>query len=211
MTLTKPSDFKTFEQIIPKSRREHVWFFPIRGSRKTPDCPIGTVLKNNADMRITRTEVEKRLQWGQNYGIYALPGGLMFLDLDTDEHGCIKASKEFREQIPKTFTVITRSGGLHYYFLNDGLYPNQVIYEDKTAIGELRTDWYYIVGVGSYVDPGQYHIFHEDIITNFSHIEGIRKHGEEEKKSPGSYKEKGKSINKSEYKQYTHGKRRIKL
>lgn len=178
MTITKPDDFKKLLPNIPDERFKNIWFFPVRQDRKNPDVPSGTVLKGNTAYRLTVRDAYSRLKSGKNVGIYALPGGLMFLDIDVKD-GKIKASKEFLKQIPETFTVKTRNGGLQYYYLNEGKYPNQIIKENGIEIGELRTNWYYVVGVGSFVNTdannadgnGIYYISHNTSVTSFHGLE----------------------------------------
>lgn len=182
MTFTKPDDFKKLLPNIPDERFKNIWFFPVRQDRKNPDVPSGTVLKGNTAYCLTVREALTRLRSGKNIGIYALTGGLMFLDIDVKD-GKIKASKEFIKQIPETFTVKTRNGGFQFYYLNEGNYPNQIIKENDIEVGELRTDWYYVVGVGSYVTPdennadgnGIYHIEKNISVTSFHGLENYLK------------------------------------
>lgn len=179
MTATNVTDFKKFITLIPQDILKSVWFFPLRQDRKNPDVPGGTVLKGNLAYRLDVKSCVYRLKQGKNFGIYGLPGGLMFLDIDVSG-GHIIATKWFIEQIPPTFTVRTRNGGYQYYYMNRGLYPNQIIKENGVQVGELRTNWYYVVGVGSYVTPdkdnkdgdGTYRIIHNAPIGDFSGMEG---------------------------------------
>ena len=174
MTITKPDDFKKLLPNIPEERYKNIWFFPVRQDRKNPDVPSETILKGNTAYRLTVRDCLTRLKAGKNIGIYALTGGLMFLDIDVQD-GKLKASKEFMKQIPDTFTVKSRNGGYQFYYLNEGNYPNQIIKENDIEVGELRTDWYYVVGVGSYVNPdennadgnGIYHIEKNISVTSF--------------------------------------------
>jgi hypothetical protein len=178
MTITKPDDFKKLLPNIPDERFKNIWFFPVRQDRKNPDVPPGTILKGNTAYRLTAKDAYQRLKSGKNIGIYALPAGLMFLDIDVKD-GKTKASKEFIKQIPETFTVKTRNGGYQYYYLNESKYSNQIIKEHGIEIGELRTNWYYVVGVGSFVTPdennfdgnGIYHIEHNVSVTSFHGLE----------------------------------------
>jgi hypothetical protein len=81
----------------------------------------------------------------------------MFLDLDV-KNGKLLASQSILDSIAlnPTLTIQTRNGGIQKYYLNDGEYNNQVIKENGMPIGELRTDWYYVVSVGSYVIPDEH-------------------------------------------------------
>ena len=182
MALTNVKDFKELLEIIPKTVLEKVWFFPIKQDRKNPDVPSGTILKGNLAYRLSRYDAINRLKWGKNVGIYALKGGLMFLDLDV-KNGKLLASQSLLDSIAlnPTLTIQTRNGGIQKYYLNDGEYNNQVIKENGMPIGELRTDWYYVVSVGSYVIPdehscgdGTYRLFGEyREINTFNGLPGI--------------------------------------
>ena len=188
MALTNVKDFKSFLEVIPKDVFEKVWFFPIKQDRKNPDVPSGTILKGNLAYRLSKYDAINRLKWGKNVGIYALKGGLMFLDLDV-ENGKLLASQSFLDSIAlnPTLTIQTRNGGIQKYYLNDGEYNNQVIKENGVAIGELRTDWFYVVSVGSYVTPdensregdGTYRISEKyNEISKFNGLPIILKRGE---------------------------------
>lgn len=198
MSLTNPKDFQILLSLIPKERKENIWFFPIRANRKVPEVPSGTILKENLSYSLSWSESIQRLKWGSNVGIYAIQGGLMFLDLDVS-NGKLLASQAFLDALEstnKTLKVNTRNGGFQYYFLNDGLFPNQTIKENDIAIGELRTDWFYVVGVGSYVvpdensigDDGTYRIIEERAITQFNPF--------------GDYFKKNEEINNKELKTF---------
>jgi hypothetical protein len=192
MSLTNPTDFQTLLSLIPKNRRENVWLFPIRSNRKNPEVPSGTILKANNAYRLSPSEAIHRLKWGSNVGIYAIYGGLMFLDLDISK-GKLLASQSFLDALDltnKTLTIKTRNGGFQYYFLNDGLFPNQVLKENNITIGELRTDWYYVVSVGSFVNPdknsigidGTYRIIRNEPISQFQAFGDYFKKNEKVKK-----------------------------
>ena len=222
MTNTNPKDFKKFLNIIPKSIEEKVWFIPLRGNSKMPS-QVGT-FKNNLNYRLSGQSAYMRLKNGQNVGICALTGGLIFLDLDVSEQKII-ASQELVEKLDATKTVKIRSrnGGLQYYFLNDGKYKNQLIYENGIIIGELRADWWYVVSVGSYVDTdknnyngdGIYRILSGEIIKPFSdnimEVEKIEKiennYNPQKNISPVMVN----NISDEEYNNMIKNKRRIKV
>lgn len=157
MALTNPKDFKELINILPKDVLKNTWFFPLKQDRKNPDVPPGTILKGNLAYRLSYYDAINRLKWGKNVGIYALTGGLMFLDLDVKNSNFI-ASYELIYKILDipTISVKTRNGGLQKYFLNEGKYPSQLIKENGVIVGELRTNWQYVVSVGSYVTPDEH-------------------------------------------------------
>lgn len=208
MSNTNPKDFKMFLELLPKELFEYTWFFPLRPSKKNPDCPSGTILKGNLSYRLHPKEAYTRLKWGKNVGIYALPKGLLFLDLDV-ENGKMLASQKYIDMISSipTFTVQTRNGGIQKYFRNDGIYPNQLLYENGIKIGELRADWFYVVAVGSFVDidedncngDGTYRIVHPNPMVSFPGFENVHKYGETTLVEAKLFVESRKSISIEEY------------
>ena len=159
MTNTAPSNFKLFLNRIPTSNLKNCVFVPVYQDKKFPDVPYGTKIKldNGLINPVVKIDVKTcilRLKSSKNIAIYAMPKGLMFLDVDV-ENGKIKVSDDFLKSIPETFTVITRNGGFQFYFLNNRDGCNQDIFENDINIGELRHNWQYVVGVGSYVEPDQ--------------------------------------------------------
>ena len=188
MTATKPTDFQTFWDLIPNETKEHIWLFSLKQDRKNPDIPFGTVLKGNLAYRLSYYDALNRLKWGKNVGIYALQRGLMFVDLDV-KNGKLLASQRTLDAIAlnPTLTIQTRNGGIQKYYLNNGLYPNQKIKENGVPIGELRTDWYYVVSVGSYVTPDEHSMYGDGTyrligdcrtINKFNGFHGILQRGE---------------------------------
>lgn len=209
MTATVDSYFKQLIKRIPNEVFKNVWFFPIRQAAKRPEVPLGTALKGNTAYRLDVRDCIKRLKQGKNVGIYALPGGLMFLDLDV-EQGKLKASDEFMSKVAPSFCVKTRNGGFQYYYLNDGCYANQIIKENGVEIGELRTDWYYVVGAGSYVTPdkdngdgdGTYRVISDVPIVPFLGLDGYVEKRDSKKEETKLFHEKTEtknSMNADEY------------
>ena len=189
MSLTSVNDFRAMVAAIPKENLEHTWFFPVRMNAKEPDIPKGNSFKGNLAYRLSVYDAINRLKWGKNVGICAVTNGIMFLDVDVSK-GKILASGEFLDSLEKTLTIRSRNGGRQYYYLNDGKYANQIIYEGKNPVGELRADWWYVVGAGSYVPfdennndgDGTYRVKEGDKVNNFSGIPGtiLKKRGETE-------------------------------
>lgn len=171
---TNPGDFQKLLSHISDDMKSNVWFLPIRGAKKIPDVPKGAQLKGNKYYKLTSAVAIKRLRNGQNVGIYALSGGLMFLDVDV-KNGIIQAPESLLQAVPETFTVQSRNGGIQYYFLNTGLYDNQELIIAGNHAGELRTNWQYVVCPGSYVIPdihnrngdGTYRIINDAKIVEF--------------------------------------------
>jgi hypothetical protein len=182
MTSTNVEDFKKLLSRIPQDRFKNIWWIPIRQDHKKPDVPLGTKIKGNLAYRLDVKTCINRLNQGKNVAGYALTGGIMYLDLDVQD-GKMIASHDFIKAVPESFTVQSRNGGLQFYYLNDGLFDNQLLYENGIEIGELRTDWQYVVAAGSYVTPdansfdgdGTYRVIKKIPLISFPGLEGINK------------------------------------
>ncbi|MEM1671414.1 MAG: phage/plasmid primase, P4 family [Archaeoglobaceae archaeon] len=148
---------------------------PIKVNSKEPDVSVS--IKENLDkVRLTPQEAIKRLEEGKNVGIYAFPHGLCFVDIESDFVDLI----DF-----ETFTVKTRDGGRHYYFLNSGIDRNYILKADGKKIGELRANWQYVLTPGSYVpsekDDGYYRVVKDLPITKLD-FEALKRFIEDEQK-----------------------------
>ena len=183
MSLTNPRAFEKLNSLLPTEIKNKLWYIPLRNNGKLPEVKAGDKWKLNEKYRLSYSEADNRLKWGSNVGIVAQEGTLMFLDLDVKE-GKILASQRFLDalELNQTLTIKSRNGGIQQYFLNDGKYANQLVKENDILIGELRTDWQYVVSVGSHVEPdencrgekdGTYRIQKECPISQFQPIAGI--------------------------------------
>jgi len=148
---------------------------PVKANSKEPDVSVS--IKENLDkVRLTPQEAIKRLEEGKNVGIYAFPHGLCFVDIESDFVDLI----DF-----ETFTVKTRDGGRHYYFLNSGIDRNYILKADGKKIGELRANWQYVLTPGSYVpsekNDGYYRVVKDLPIAKLD-FEALRRFIEDEQK-----------------------------
>lgn len=148
---TNFNDFKKLYDRIPKDRKEFVRFIPLRPQKKNPLS--GSWKPKNLNYH----EVKNFMKNGYNIGVVALPKGICVIDLDTDiDKNLINYNIANEFYCEDTFTVETRSGGLHFYFLNNGICNTQDFIVDDRNIGELRANWSYVVSAGSYVDIDRY-------------------------------------------------------
>lgn len=152
---TNTKEFQLLISRIPADVLPNVCFIPLKPGTKDPDVPKGAKLKDNIDkFRISHEQACDRLVAGGNVGIYALSGGLLFLDADTESGGLV-LPQDIINTIPGTLTIKTRNGGRQYYYLNDGkIENNNHTYKGKKS-GEIRAEWLYVVAPGSYVRPDQ--------------------------------------------------------
>jgi|GEM_PF-801203 len=182
MSNTSAEEFSRFIARIPADVMPNVWFIPLRKGTKEPDIPQGESLKD-AKHRLTPAQAADRIISGRNVGIYAMKGGLLFIDADTDK-GNIILPEEIRKTIPETLTIKTRNAGLQYYYLNDGIFKNKIHTYNGGKAGEIRADWQYVVTPGSYVRPddnagkdaeGLYRIIKDEQISQLIQLpEGIK-------------------------------------
>lgn len=161
MTSTNYEEFKKLFYRIPKERLDYTHFIPLRVGSKVP---IGNW---KGKVHLNLYECKDVLKTGGNIAIAGIPNGLMFLDIDTDNNGNVKMPLFLMDSIPNTFRVKTRSGGFHFYFLNDGEWDNQKFIYQGNEIGELRTNWQYVVSAGSWVAPETYRIVNDVPILRF--------------------------------------------
>ena len=125
MSLTDPKDFEKLNSIIPQDIRKDVWYIPLRSNKKLPEVRAGDKWKLNTNYRLSYGAALTRMKWGSNVGLVALPGTLLFLDLDV-KGGQVLASQSFLDALESqpTITIKSRNGGIQKYFLNDGIYVN---------------------------------------------------------------------------------------
>lgn len=167
MTLTNFNEFKKMFKRIPKERLPFVRFIPLRQDSKNPLRRGSWKLIN-----LTYYEIKKDMNMGVNIAVVCLPKGVMVWDFDIDETGKLYEPELAKELLQiKTLTVETRSKGLHFYFLNDGKYNTQDRIINNNNVGELRANWSYVVGAGSWVDlhgghEGQYRVVQDEPILS---------------------------------------------
>ena len=101
------TDPKQFLKFINRLPQVDVAFIPLVENGKEPAVTIK--IKENLDnIKLTQDEALRRIQRGQNVGVYAFPNGLCFIDIDDPRAVDLN-------EFPETFTVKTRSGGYHLY------------------------------------------------------------------------------------------------
>jgi hypothetical protein len=149
------TDFKEFKKLfdrIPKERLDNVRFIPLQSTKKIPYR--GESWKN---YKLTYYECKDKMKMMSNIGVVALPKGICIVDIDTNKDRRILDIDIANElDCYNTFTVLTRSNGLHFYFLNDGGYNTQDLIVNGENIGELRANWSYVLSAGSFVDMDGY-------------------------------------------------------
>lgn len=175
-------EFQKFMGNVHSMQDIVVSFIPL-GQNKTVDAEKGFDIKENySKITLTEDQVKQRLLHDLNYGIYALRNGLCFIDIDT-KNGKLNIPYDKLQELINvfdTFCVRTRNGGYHFYFHNDtdGV-NNSLIYFNETKVGEIRKEWQYVVGVGSYYSKdndatsdgtGRYKVFQNKPFKKFSSV-----------------------------------------
>lgn len=161
---TSFEEFKKLFKKIPPERLKNVMFIALRNGTKIPYFQGSWKNEKN---QLNYYQVKNWMRSGGNIGVVARFSGILMLDIDIDENSCLLASTQLLECIPKTFVVRTRSGGLHYYFLNDGEYDNQLFRALGKDVGELRANWQYVVSPGSWVEPTTYQVLQDEPLAKF--------------------------------------------
>jgi len=163
MTSTSFEEFKKLFFKIPKEQLEYVHFIALRAGTKVPFSAW-----KEKENWLNFYEIKNKMKTGWNIAAVAVPKGIMFLDIDVNESGKLPIPDSVLQEIPETFTVKTRSGGLHYYFLNLGAYDTQMFHYDGKDVGELRANWSYVVCPGSWIEPATYKVFSDMPIAPFA-------------------------------------------
>jgi hypothetical protein len=135
--------------------------FPLQPNSKLPACKWTD--KNNHLYDVSMNI---------NYGIITGKlNNLLVLDIDVKDHGLEEWNKYItRNGEPKTVTISTPSGGLHYYFLynskneaNEQLLREHLYTQTKLrgAGLDIRSDGGYVVGPQSIINNKQYEYVHK--------------------------------------------------
>jgi len=135
--VTSPEEFEKFLHLLPITP----YLIPIAQNSKHPDVPEGESWKDPR-YQLTPEQARKRLTQNLNVGVAATGQDLLIFDLDNP--------KKYTFQ-KETLTVMTRSGKLHKYFLNDGTIKNADGKGQYAGCGEVRAAWKYVVAPGSFV------------------------------------------------------------
>lgn len=141
----RAKEFHKLLDRIPETAK--VVFLPARKGEKAPNVR-GKIKEKVREIALTPTAAVEWLKTGGNVCVYAFPDGLCFIDIDNPQSVDIN-------RFPRTFTVKTRNGGFHLYYLNPGIEKNFILKRDGKKIGELRANWQYVLCPGSYVPPDE--------------------------------------------------------
>ncbi len=176
----KVSYTDAFLQRLEESGIKNHYLFRIRSKQKIIKAAKGVKPlseEGRAALEITPELVRNRIKKNVgNYGCYAFPDGLCFLDFDLDPNNpgnLVVPFEKIYELVEtfNTFVVRTRAGGYQFYFKNPGLEDNPHIYyvppghqegEPLIDAGELRCKNQYVVCPGSYVHKDGQKGFTED-------------------------------------------------
>lgn len=170
---------KKLEELVvltkPMGKTIDYYLFPLRAGGKDPDTGGRSWKDYRNSLHLTDDAARKRIEnrWG-NIALVSTCDpefnkdtlGIGVIDIDLDESGQFKLPKERVNQLIdelNSFTVRTRSGGYHIYFVAGsdltkhmyekcGTYNPHPRYKGE-PFGELRLHNSYVVAVGSYVPP----------------------------------------------------------
>lgn len=146
-----------------ESKLEHALALARRGFKVFPLAPGTKGQPLLADWPALATSDEKlvSMQWGPtgtpdaNIGVHA--DGMVVIDVDVKKGGDASLQLlELMNGLPRTFTVRTASGGRHIYLRSGANVPNSV--ESLGRGLDVRSGGGYVVGPGSTVSAGSYHL-----------------------------------------------------
>lgn len=170
---------KKLEELVvltkPMGKTIDYYLFPLRAGGKDPDTGGRSWKDYRNSLHLTDDAARKRIEnrWG-NIALVSTCDpefnkdtlGIGVIDIDLDESGQFKLPEERVNQLIdelNSFTVRTRSGGYHIYFvagsdLTKHMYEKYGTYNPfpryaGKSFGELRLHNSYVVAVGSYVPP----------------------------------------------------------
>ncbi|KXA88494.1 hypothetical protein AKJ61_04790, partial [candidate division MSBL1 archaeon SCGC-AAA259B11] len=138
---TNLDEFEQLLNLIPSDFDPH--FIKVKKGGKAPLVEEGRSWKE-PEFRLDAEEAKQWLEEGGNVAFVARRN-LVVIDVD-DEEG---ARELLDARLFDTLAVRTRSGGIHLYFVNEG-----VENADASDVLEIRAEWRYVLVPGSYVDPG---------------------------------------------------------
>lgn len=158
-------EFRRFHDLLTSNAPEgyRPWYFRVERAGKAPDTKRGSWKEETA--RLTVREAVQWLKDGGNVGVAGRPDDpLVNIDIDDGE-------ETTPEDLPDTLRARSRSRcGWHGWGFNpEGDIPNL----PTDDLGEVRTDWQYVVAPGSFVasaageipdgadSPGYYTVEHE--------------------------------------------------
>lgn len=106
------------EQLIGIAKRAHqMGFIPIPLIGKRPFLPKWEQTTREKSLK----KIEDTIRSANNIGILTgKPSGIVVIDIDLREQGVEKWKEYIKDkEMPQTFTVITGTGGYHYYYKYD--------------------------------------------------------------------------------------------
>jgi len=125
---------------IPRALRKPDYRF-ILVSSKTKK-PVEENWTTKANYRWDDPRLLEHIKNNGNYGVLGGYGGLVIVDCDTPE-----LATKVKEELPKTFTVKTGTGGLHAYFICNELKNNFVLKDkDGSHYGDIQGKGRQVIG-----------------------------------------------------------------
>jgi len=139
----RPDEFRRFHELLTEAATDGYtpYYFRVERAGKAPATQYGSW--KDEQNRLTVDEATDWMERGGNVGIAGTPDdALVNVDIDDDE-------ETTPADIPESLRARSRSrSGWHTWFFD----PNNEIPNIPTdTVGEVRTDWQYVVAPGSFV------------------------------------------------------------
>lgn len=123
--------------------------------------------KNNYP--ISHPKIKKHVKNKGNIGVLCGCGGLCVIDIDNSK------LLPYVRQLPKTFQVITGSGGLHIYYKCPELQKKIIFYDKKEHLGEIQSHGTQIIAAGSTHPSGKRYLVYRDLPIKTIKLEQLKK------------------------------------
>lgn len=130
------------ERIPPQLKKDEFRFVLIEGRQKRP---FEKKWQESSNYRYDDMKLVKHLENGGNYGVACGYGNLVVIDADRRE-----VVDALSKHLPKTFTVRTGGGGLHFYYICKDLdKPIRLSQAEAGNLGDVQYKGKQVVGPGS--------------------------------------------------------------
>ena len=116
----------------------------------------------------TWSEIQPHINSEVNFGVLCGYADLIVIDCDTKEDGQGELPNHIKINLPKTFTVITGSGGRHFYYFCP-LEKKIILNAKGKHWGEVQTKGQQVIAAGSIHTSGKtYNVENDDDIATIT-------------------------------------------
>lgn len=139
-------------------QKEEFRFIKIRKQQKRP---FEKSWQKDNNYQHDNKLIQSHIKLGGNYGVLTGKGNLIVIDFDIKKY-----QDKMIPLLPKTFSVKTGSGLLHYYYIIDDPKSFKIFDEEKNTILDFQGIGKQVVGAGSKHPNGTYYKVFNDLPIN---------------------------------------------